>query len=697
MNTQRTTTQRKFFLGGIFLATIFALAQVAVVHGQTSTFTYQGRFTDGGTAANGTYDMQFKLFDGAGNQIGSTTTNSAVLVSSGVFTVQLDYGAAGFPGADRFLEIGVRQAGNGEAYTVLAPRQPLTSTPYAIRAGATTTADTATTAVTATNATQLGGLPANQYVQTSDSRLTDARTPSAGSSNYIQNSISPQVASFNITGNGASAGTLSAAVVNANQYNIFGQRVLAVNASNTFVGFEAGIVNTGGANAFFGNNAGGSNGTGFANSFFGFQSGISNQTGNNNTFVGAQAGSSSQTADNNSFFGTQAGAKHTSGAGNSFFGYRAGSDNDNSNSNSFFGTKAGEKNTGDANSFFGNEAGAKNSGNNNAFFGESTGTHNTTGAGNSFFGGAAGQQNLGGSHNTFVGYLAGLDNTSASDNSFFGANAGQQNTTGARNSFFGVDAGALNQTASDNASFGHKAGWASRGSVNAFFGSDAGGDNSTGFANSFFGMSAGGQNTGGFNNAFFGRGSGNENVSGNNNTTVGAFADLNSAALMFATAIGSGARVGTSNTVVLGRNNDTVQVPGTLTVSTLGTVGLTSVCRNALNQISVCSSSLRYKKDLQPFTRGLALLNQLKPLTFKWKADNSNDLGFGAEEVAAVEPLLVIRNDKGEVEGVKYDRITAVLVNSVKEQQEQIKQQQSQINSLKQLVCRRHQRAAVCK
>src|SRR5205814_5693859 len=117
-------------------------------------------------------------------------------------------------------------------------------------------------------------------------------------------------------------------------------------------------------------------------------------------------------------------------------------------------------------------------------------------------------------------------------------------------------------------------------------------------------------------------------------------------------------------------------VPGTLTAVTLGSAGNTTLCRNGFNQISTCSSSLRYKKDLQPFTRGLALLNSLKPITFKWKADNSPDLGFGAEDIAAIEPLLVTHNAKGEVEGVKYDRITAVLVNAVKEQQEQIAQQQ---------------------
>src|ERR1051326_5246795 len=89
---------------GIFCALILTLAPAGFVYAQTSTFTYQGRFTDGGTAASGTYDMQFKLFDsptvGAGNQIGSTIANPAVLVSSGVFTVKLDYGAGAFTGAE---------------------------------------------------------------------------------------------------------------------------------------------------------------------------------------------------------------------------------------------------------------------------------------------------------------------------------------------------------------------------------------------------------------------------------------------------------------------------------------------------------------------------------------------------------------------------------------------------------------------
>jgi hypothetical protein len=144
---------------------------------------------------------------------------------------------------------------------------------------------------------------------------------------------------------------------------------------------------------------------------------------------------------------------------------------------------------------------------------------------------------------------------------------------------------------------------------------------------------------------------------------------------------------------------------GFVHLNILGSAGGTQLCRNASNQISTCSSSIRYKTNIQAFTSGLSLLNRLRPITFDWKDGGAHDLGFGAEDIAAVEPLLVTRNEKGEVEGVKYDRITAVLVNAVKEQQEQIRQlqlqlkqerqqQQQQIDSLKRLVARKHRRVA---
>ena len=67
-------------------------------------------------------------------------------------------------------------------------------------------------------------------MQASDARMSDARTPTAGSSNYIQNGTSPQsAANFSITGNGTAAGQRSGNVINAGtQFNLNGNRVFAI-------------------------------------------------------------------------------------------------------------------------------------------------------------------------------------------------------------------------------------------------------------------------------------------------------------------------------------------------------------------------------------------------------------------------------------------------------------------------------------
>jgi hypothetical protein len=156
-----------------------------------------------------------------------------------------------------------------------------------------------------------------------------------------------------------------------------------------------------------------------------------------------------------------------------------------------------------------------------------------------------------------------------------------------------------------------------------------------------------------------------------------------------------------------------VAVTATLEVGELDSGGFIHLCLNGgpNNQISTCGSSLRYKTDLQPFGGGLDVINRLRPITFKWKANHAPDLGFAAEDVAEVEPLLTTRNRRGEIEGVKYDRLSAVFVNAFKEQQAEItglrqqltrqqellRQQQDQIETLKQLVCLDHPRARVCK
>ena len=105
------------------------------VFAQGTAFTYQGRLNQGANPANGTYDLQFALFDAAsaGTQQSGTWTQLAQGVTNGLFTVTLDFGSF-FPGADRWLEIGVRTNGGG-AFTTLTPRQKFTAAPYAITAG----------------------------------------------------------------------------------------------------------------------------------------------------------------------------------------------------------------------------------------------------------------------------------------------------------------------------------------------------------------------------------------------------------------------------------------------------------------------------------------------------------------------------------------------------------------------------------
>lgn len=108
-----------------------------------TAFTYQGTLEDGGVPANGLYDLQFRVYAPGGLQVGPVLTiNDATLVN-GVFTVQLDFGAGVFTGADRSLEIGIRPGAATGAYTLLAPTTPINPAPYAQMAANALVADVA--------------------------------------------------------------------------------------------------------------------------------------------------------------------------------------------------------------------------------------------------------------------------------------------------------------------------------------------------------------------------------------------------------------------------------------------------------------------------------------------------------------------------------------------------------------------------
>lgn len=99
-----------------------------------NSFSYQGYLEDGGTAAEGFYDFEFRLYDAAaaGSQVGSTITLGDVSVSDGLFTVELAFETGSFGGGARWLAISVRPGASGGAYTALTPRQELTAAPYAL-------------------------------------------------------------------------------------------------------------------------------------------------------------------------------------------------------------------------------------------------------------------------------------------------------------------------------------------------------------------------------------------------------------------------------------------------------------------------------------------------------------------------------------------------------------------------------------
>ncbi len=121
----------------VFIAVITAGSTTLADTALSSTFTYQGFLSLGGSAVTSpACDLEFGLFSTTtgGTPLGGSTIERTVSVSGGVFIAQLDFGVLVFDGQDRYLEIGVLCPTNGGAgpYTLLSPRSPITPTPYAV-------------------------------------------------------------------------------------------------------------------------------------------------------------------------------------------------------------------------------------------------------------------------------------------------------------------------------------------------------------------------------------------------------------------------------------------------------------------------------------------------------------------------------------------------------------------------------------
>ncbi len=355
----------------------------------------------------------------------------------------------------------------------------------------------------------------------------------------------------------------------------------------------------------------------------------------------------------------------------------------------------------------------------NLFVGLSAGSFTNTGTYNSFVGINTGEFNTTGSYNTFVGSQSGRAMTTESRNTFLGAytegGASITNATAIGYSAKVTQSNSLVLGSIKNVNFGSADTNVGIGTTAPLTRLDVRGDLFLGltstpsvpFVNSLFV-----NNDGGDANNFFRLDGSSNNLYIVSSSSANASAG---AGIIFRTATAGGGEV----------DRVGIYPDGTVGINVLGAAGGTQLCRNALLIISNCSSSLRYKTDIKPFSFGMSLINQLRPISYNWKEGGASDVGFGAEDVARINPLFVTYNARGEVEGVKYDRLSVAFVNAFREQQQQIEEQkiinqnlqtkveqqqqqhetqktqiqeqQKQIDQLKQVVCSFKPDATVCK
>jgi DNA-directed RNA polymerase specialized sigma54-like protein len=104
------------------------------------------------------------------------------------------------------------------------------------------------------------------------------------------------------------------------------------------------------------------------------------------------------------------------------------------------------------------------------------------------------------------------------------------------------------------------------------------------------------------------------------------------------------------------------------------------------------SSARRFKEEIKPMDQISEAIHSLKPVTFHYKSDTTDTPQFGliAEDVAKVNPDLVVRGENSEIYTVRYDAVNAMLLNEFlkehhnnEKQEATIAEQQKEIKALK--------------
>jgi Chaperone of endosialidase len=134
---------------------------------------------------------------------------------------------------------------------------------------------------------------------------------------------------------------------------------------------------------------------------------------------------------------------------------------------------------------------------------------------------------------------------------------------------------------------------------------------------------------------------------------------------------GVGHNVHTANNVIcIGANVLGIGVSNTCFIGNIRDIATqnadaTPVVIDSAGQLGTLSSSARFKKDIKPMDKASEAILALKPVTFQYKTDKTSTAQFGliAEEVAKVNPNLVVRDRNGEIYSVRYDAVNAMLLN----------------------------------
>jgi hypothetical protein len=182
----------------------------------------------------------------------------------------------------------------------------------------------------------------------------------------------------------------------------------------------------------------------------------------------------------------------------------------------------------------------------------------------------------------------------------------------------------------------------------------------------------------------------NNNVAGERNTAVGAFA-LTQATTDLNTALGfdAGLNVTTASNViciganVAGANVDDSCFIGNIYQKQVGADSL-PVRVDSFGKLGTEISSRRFKRQIRSMAHASETILALKPVIFQYRSDTSNTPQFGlvAEDVAEVNPDLVIRDRDGKPYSVRYEAVNAMLLNEFLKEHRKVQEMEKQIEAL---------------